>query len=1231
MKSKNFNIFKVIIILLFANINLIYSQENCQLEIYFCNYSTNKYITYQVYPISAIYNGEGQLNLLAKYGYNDFSHRFDYNNGVQILNGIKYTTIIVPPNTTGSSGPGLNCDDWEVGPPDCASGSFCSGIYKIIAYYDNISSPVFLDSVILEQDASRGNDMVIAYTDNLTPYGGGNVAGLTYKTTMSSLGWGPEQPTTFVNKCIKAWNPYPSIPGSARAKEFGNYVYDNGNTVPNPYTKFPLFSNRDCNLPDYPEQNQNFSELNSREGRITLNTTFDKKLSTPSEYPNTVNQNQNVALTVEPNVIFKVNGGLYMEDNLIKHKGFNMSPYRNGYGNDLYVKSPDASINNTITTYEIGSSETYDANARIEVNQNCNIIIEQNAKIIIGKYADLFFEVNEAQSQGENGGKMTLKNNSSIVLKENSNTYVYAGGKIINEGAGFNCELNANISVAPNGEYLISNNVTNNQIISNGAKMTLLGGKLSIGDNSILIFDGQGTHLTVNQGSTIQLGQNAKIEFRNGAYLESNGSVISSLDGANPAAGLVFENAGASTISNCTFNNLTNPVYISNSGSSAQYILHTISGNTFNMNNSGIYGIHTVKTNNILISDNNINMQPGVGIGLLLYYPDNILDESSTGILSDNITVINNTVSGSQISAAIENQTSSCVSLNFINNTLSGSIATQYNLLARNVTGYIKNNTLTGADESMQFYNAAPNVFGNYIQSRDLSIYAGYSAPNLSPLNINQSSDNGLAWVGGKNKIFSINEGNINYSDGLPLLDWGQNCFSKNASSAYYHLFGAITSDYCYVRNNDFNGSNIPVTLLTGPSGVVIPYSYGSNFACQYTTDRGQIWQINNLGGGFYDTVYKTTLTNQNPPAEDESIYSGAILKKVQNSFFDAISQFKMLINNYPQSGYTDGCLYDLYKSYQDLDTSSLQSNRDIIFTDLENYLNGKIQSGLYSDDFNSTAYEIIAMCSVNILDYNEAMSSFEFISLYHPDAYIRLLASWDYAEVQALLNGSGSGISSNTENKSNSKTVLSDAEYKDKLIKKINKSISIDPSKQQVKKSFDRQKEKSLNTAVKSEIEKSGLDNEKAKKKIESIRKTEEDKSTSKVISVLRNAKSMTKAEREKRQVEDVIFGAPQHSGKKETGENTNSLPVRYELSQNYPNPFNPVTKINFSIQKQGFVTLKVYDMLGREVASLVNEFKQAGYYSMDFNASGLSSGIYFYKLQANDFTDIKKMVLIK
>ena len=96
-------------------------------------------------------------------------------------------------------------------------------------------------------------------------------------------------------------------------------------------------------------------------------------------------------------------------------------------------------------------------------------------------------------------------------------------------------------------------------------------------------------------------------------------------------------------------------------------------------------------------------------------------------------------------------------------------------------------------------------------------------------------------------------------------------------------------------------------------------------------------------------------------------------------------------------------------------------------------------------------------------------------------------------------------------------------------------------------------------------------------------------------------------------------------------TNQNGSLVPNVYSLSQNYPNPFNPVTKINFALPKQGFVTLKIYDILGREVRTLVNEIKSAGQFSVDFNASEFSSGVYFYKLETNGFSDIKRMMLIK
>ncbi|CAN5500702.1 hypothetical protein BH10BAC5_BH10BAC5_26920 [soil metagenome] len=95
--------------------------------------------------------------------------------------------------------------------------------------------------------------------------------------------------------------------------------------------------------------------------------------------------------------------------------------------------------------------------------------------------------------------------------------------------------------------------------------------------------------------------------------------------------------------------------------------------------------------------------------------------------------------------------------------------------------------------------------------------------------------------------------------------------------------------------------------------------------------------------------------------------------------------------------------------------------------------------------------------------------------------------------------------------------------------------------------------------------------------------------------------------------------------------GDPISFTPTKYELFQNFPNPFNPSTKINFSLPKQGLVTLKIYDMLGKEVSTLVNEIRTAGNYSVDFNASNLASGVYFYRIESADFRDTKRMMLIK
>jgi hypothetical protein len=106
---------------------------------------------------------------------------------------------------------------------------------------------------------------------------------------------------------------------------------------------------------------------------------------------------------------------------------------------------------------------------------------------------------------------------------------------------------------------------------------------------------------------------------------------------------------------------------------------------------------------------------------------------------------------------------------------------------------------------------------------------------------------------------------------------------------------------------------------------------------------------------------------------------------------------------------------------------------------------------------------------------------------------------------------------------------------------------------------------------------------------------------------------------------VRAFITGQPQSVG------DENTLPREFALRQNYPNPFNPVTKIGFELPTRSFVSLKVFDVLGREVANLVNEEKEPGKYTTAWDGRNAASGMYFYRLEADNFVSVKKLLLLK
>ena len=92
-----------------------------------------------------------------------------------------------------------------------------------------------------------------------------------------------------------------------------------------------------------------------------------------------------------------------------------------------------------------------------------------------------------------------------------------------------------------------------------------------------------------------------------------------------------------------------------------------------------------------------------------------------------------------------------------------------------------------------------------------------------------------------------------------------------------------------------------------------------------------------------------------------------------------------------------------------------------------------------------------------------------------------------------------------------------------------------------------------------------------------------------------------------------------------------TEYSPDRFNLGQNYPNPFNPRTVINYELQITNKVELSIYNLLGRRVATLVDEKQNAGYHQVEWDASGFAAGVYFYQLRAGSFQDVRKMILLK
>jgi len=259
-----------------------------------------------------------------------------------------------------------------------------------------------------------------------------------------------------------------------------------------------------------------------------------------------------------------------------------------------------------------------------------------------------------------------------------------------------------------------------------------------------------------------------------------------------------------------------------------------------------------------------------------------------------------------------------------------------------------------------------------------------------------------------------------------------------------------------------------------------------------------------------------------------------------------------------------------------------------------------------------------------SIIDLNAAAGGYEFMAFNHPDPNIRLTASWNYAEIEELINSGNGGGQLEIENYE-----LGIKELREiRELRRIEELINDDPDMNKMKRNFEKvsvERKERMDKQISSET-KNGepvIDKIKRSRQID-IHKEERAKRN---VLDLKNA---SKEEKDKIRMEDLALTTLDFRNQSGSAAEV-SIPLLYRLEQNYPNPFNPSTKIVYSIPKTQYTILKVFDILGKEVKTLVNETKPAGIYEVEFDGSNLSSGIYFYKLETEGFIETKRMILIK
>jgi hypothetical protein len=309
----------------------------------------------------------------------------------------------------------------------------------------------------------------------------------------------------------------------------------------------------------------------------------------------------------------------------------------------------------------------------------------------------------------------------------------------------------------------------------------------------------------------------------------------------------------------------------------------------------------------------------------------------------------------------------------------------------------------------------------------------------------------------------------------------------------------------------------------------------------------------------------------------------------------------------YPDSLQSTAAISKLFLALVASDTASSS------MTNLKTYYENLILNHASNTALVKRCNYFVQKCKVRLHQFTSALAGFQQIIDQNPYGYEGLLARWDYMATTLLMNGGAGG---------NGITDLKD------------KSDESDQPGDD-KSPFSKEQRSVINSNVISALTDTRKNEE---RKIEFLEQKSKDgdQNAKQQLNVVKTLKEIVKTAHPKNIMEQIkivsndiqkIFGSSAGSKSKVQ----NSVPTVFKLHQSYPNPFNPTAIIKYDLPKDVKVNIKVYDLLGRLVKTLINEYKKAGYYEEKFDGTNLASGVYFYRIEAGNFVDSKKMVLIK